>query len=357
MSATLLNVDDSEPGRYARTRILTDAGFQVLEAGTGKEALRIVSEARPDIVLLDVNLPDVNGIEICQRIKENPETAAVIVLQISASQLGDTARIDALNRGADGYITEPVDPQVLIASVRALLRVRAAEEQLRRANEQLRRFTYVVAHELKEPLRAVANYSQMLQQRYSEKLDDDADVYLGFVVDGVHRINSFIADMLRYSQLTDARLEKKHVAAENILTWALMELHAAIVESGAQVTHDPLPEICADGLTLRQVFINLIGNAIKYRGAETPLIHVSARLEGSECIFSVKDNGDGIDPAYHDQIFVLFKRLHGRDKPGSGVGLAICKDIVERHGGKIWVESVPGDGSTFYFTIPHFTEC
>ena len=348
----ILNVDDNEVGRYARTRVLQRAGFRVLEAGTGGEALLIVARDKPAVVLLDVNLPDISGIEVTQRIREDPDLASVLVMQISASRIDDDDRVAALDRGADTYITEPVHPTVLVASIRALLRTREAEDELRRSNEQLRRFSYVVAHDLKEPMRAVSSYSRLLQTRYGGRLDREADEFIGFIVDGVDRMNRFVQDMLLYSQTTDAQLERKTISLDSVLNWALMEVHGAVTESAAEITRGPLPDVCVDGMRMCQVLANLIGNAIKYRGLEPPRIHVSAAEQDQSWVISVRDNGVGIDPRYQDQVFVLFKRLHGRDKPGSGVGLAICKDIVERHGGRIWVDSAPGQGSTFSFSLP-----
>lgn len=352
---TVLNVDDNEAGRYARTRILMQAGFRVIEAATGAEALEIAARERPAAIVLDVNLPDISGIEVAALLRDQLELATTPILQISAQRLGDTDRVESLNRGADVYITEPVDSRVLIASIRALLRARAAEDELRRSNEQLRRFTFIVAHELQEPLRAVTSYSQLLQSRYSSRLDADAERFMGFMTDSAHRMSAFIRDLLEYSQTTDAQLEMKPVSCDALVNWALLEVQTAVSESGAVITRDPLPEVMADATRVSQVFRNLIGNAIKYRGCESPRIHLGAAAEGSHWLLSVQDNGIGIEPRYREQIFALFKRLHGRDKPGTGVGLAICKDIVERHGGRIWVESTPGSGSTFYFTLPTAT--
>ena len=353
----ILNVDDNEAARYARSRVLQRAGFRVAEAGTGTEALSIVAEQKPALVLLDINLPDMSGIEVTQRIKEDPELVSVAVMQISASSIEDTDHVEALNRGADIYLAEPVHPSVLIASVRATLRARQAEDELRRSNDQLRRFTYVVAHDLKEPMRAVSTYAQLLQSRYRGRLDGDADDFIGFITEGVGRMNTFIQDMLRYSQTSDAELDRKMISLDAVLTWALMEVQVAISESGAEVTRGPLPELCVDGMRISQVFANLISNAIKYRRDEAPRIHVSATEHDSNWVVSVRDNGVGIDAKYKEQVFILFKRLHGRDTPGSGVGLAICKDIIERHGGRIWVESTPGEGSVFSFSIPKMPNC
>ncbi|HET8548285.1 MAG TPA: ATP-binding protein [Bryobacteraceae bacterium] len=350
--AVILNVDDDEAGRYARSRVLQRAGFRVLEAATGIDALSIVAREKPAVVLLDINLPDIDGIEVTQRIKQNPEWVSVAVMQISASRVEDADRIEALDRGADTYIAEPVHPAVLIATVRSMLRAREAEEELRHSNERLRRFSYVVAHDLKEPMRAVSSYAQLLQSRYRGRLGSDADEFIGFIIEGVGRMNTFIQDVLRYSETSEAELDCKPVSLDSVLMWALMEVHGAIRETAAEITRDPLPELCVDAMRMTQLFTNLLGNAMKYRGAEPPRIHVSAFEQQHSWVISVRDNGVGIDPKYQDQVFVLFKRLHGRDTPGSGVGLAICKEIVERHGGRIWVESTPGKGSTFSFSIP-----
>jgi light-regulated signal transduction histidine kinase (bacteriophytochrome) len=201
-------------------------------------------------------------------------------------------------------------------------------------------------------MRAVSSYARLLQTRYSGRLDSDADDFIGFIIEGTGRMNTFIQDMLRYSQTTDAVLERKRSSLDGVLNWALMEVHGAVQDSGAEITRGPLPELWVDSMRISQVFANLISNAIKYRDADPPRIHVSAVEQDQNWIISIADNGVGIEPRYKDQIFVLFKRLHGRDKPGSGVGLAICKDIVERHGGRIWVEPGAGRGSVFRFSLP-----
>jgi light-regulated signal transduction histidine kinase (bacteriophytochrome) len=257
-----------------------------------------------------------------------------------------------LDSGADNYLREPVEPAILIATIRAVLRAREAEEALIRSNEQLRRFAYVVSHELQEPLRMVKSYTQLLAARYRGKLDEEADDFIAYAVQGVDRMSSFIRDMLSYSQVAEAGLELKATTYKAVLEWSLLELDVAIRESGAEITYGPLPAVTCDPMRLSQVFNNLISNAIKYRGDQPPKIHIEAVDQDDMWLLSVRDNGIGIDPKYATSVFTLFKRLHGREKPGTGVGLAICKEIVENHGGEIWVESQPGQGSTFFFTIP-----
>jgi two-component system, sensor histidine kinase and response regulator len=352
MAVRILNVDDHDAGRYARTRFLSRAGFAVEEAATGEQALACVRDKRPDIVLLDINLPDIDGFEICRRIKSDPETSRLPVIFLSASRLADMDVVAGLEYGADNYLREPVDPAVLIAMVRAVLRLKEAEEALVRSNEQLRRFAFVVSHELQEPLRMVKSYTQLVAQRYKDSLDNDANEFMQYTVTGVNRMERFIQDMLSYSQAAEGGLDIKPFPCRLALDWALLELQPLIDETGAAIVSDELPVVFGDPMRLSQVFKNLIGNAIKYRGENAPGIQVSAKEHNSEHVICIRDNGIGIDPKYFDNIFVLFKRLHGRELAGSGVGLAICKQIVENHGGRIWVESEPGVGSSFCFTLP-----
>jgi light-regulated signal transduction histidine kinase (bacteriophytochrome) len=237
------------------------------------------------------------------------------------------------------------------------LRHREATERrgvdLKRSNDDLQQFAYVAAHDLQEPLRMVASYTQLLAQRYKGRLDSDADEFIAFAVDGAHRMQLLIADLLAYCRVETKGQELRETAGEGALARALLNLQGAIQESGGVVTHDPLPTVFADGSQLAQLFQNLVGNAVKYHGAEPPRIHISAKHEGDEWIFSVRDNGMGIDPKYFEKVFVMFQRLHGREEfSGTGIGLTVCKKIVERHGGRIWVESELGKGSTFYFALP-----
>jgi light-regulated signal transduction histidine kinase (bacteriophytochrome) len=354
-TAKILNVDDHEAGRYARTRILTRAGFQVEEASTGQQALIAVRERPPDLVLLDINLPDIDGFEVCRQIKNHPESERIPVMFLSAARLADLDVVAGLEHGGDNYLREPVDPAVLIAAVRALLRVKDVEEELVRSNEQLRQFAFVVSHELQEPLRMVKSYTQLLSQRYKDRLGSEANEFMDVTVAGVNRMEKFISDMLYYAQAVEAEIDMKLFSCQTAVDWAMLELQSAIADSGASVTLDELPVVVGDPMRLSQVFRNLIGNAIKYRGDQPPEIHIMCEEQNSEYLISVRDNGLGIEPKYFENIFVLFKRLHGRERSGSGVGLAVCKEIVERHGGRIWVESTPGRGSTFCFTLPKAT--
>ena len=226
-------------------------------------------------------------------------------------------------------------------------------EELARSNADLQQFAYVASHDLQEPLRMVASYTQLLAKRYHGKLDADADDFIAFAVDGAHRMQVLINDLLSYSRVGTRGKEFAPTNSESVLEEVLLNLKTAIEEAHAVISHDPLPTIPVDSTQLSQVFQNLIGNALKFHGREPPSIHVSCQQEVSEWRFSVRDNGIGIEPQDVDRIFVIFQRLHaGREYPGTGIGLAITKKIVERHGGRIWVVSEPGKGSTFTFTIP-----
>ena len=231
--------------------------------------------------------------------------------------------------------------------------LRRRTNELARSNAELEQFAYIASHDLQEPLRMVSSYVQLLAKRYRGKLDQDADDFIGYASDGALRMQKLINDLLAYSRVGTRGKSFEEVNLEVALTQALGNLQLAIREKNAIVTHDPLPIAYGDSGQLTQVFQNLIDNAIKFRSEEPPRVHVSARLERGECVCSVQDNGIGIAPEYLNRLFLLFQRLHTRKEyPGTGIGLAICKRIVERHEGKIWVESKPGEGSTFHFRIP-----
>ena len=226
-------------------------------------------------------------------------------------------------------------------------------EELDRSNTDLTQFAYVASHDLQEPLRQVKGFLTLLQDRYKGKLDDKADEYIHYAVDGAVRMSNLITDLLAYSRVNSGGKPPIAISCQAALDSALANLQTAIVQSSASVTHDPLPTLVADQTQISQLFQNLIGNAIKFRHADRPCqIHIGVKQREGEWVFAFRDNGIGIPPDQLDRVFVIFQRLHGREEyPGTGIGLAICKKIVERHGGRIWVESKPGEGSTFYFTL------
>ena len=233
-------------------------------------------------------------------------------------------------------------------------RVAQRTAELQRSNEDLQQFAYIASHDLKEPMRMIASYAQLLQRRYGGRLEADANSWIGVMVEGVHRMDHMITDLLEYSRAGQGRDEETRlVETEQVLESVLQNLRAAIETTGARVTHETLPQVRFDPMRLAQILQNLIGNAIKYRSPQrTPEIHVSAKADKGYTVLSVRDNGEGIPADQVEQVFTLFKRLHGRDVEGTGIGLAMCRRLVERFGGRIWVESQPGVGSTFSFSVP-----
>ncbi len=367
----ILNVDDDEASRYARTRVLTRAGFSVQEIATGLDTLAALSGSRPDLVLLDVHLPDLNGVEVCRRIKGR--NSGVIVLQVSASATLARDATVALDAGADAYLIEPVDPEVLVATVRALLRLRNAEKQLaatnerlreaneqlnivnnalQRSNEDLQQFAHIASHDLQEPLRTIVAHAQLLQRSLGPRLAPGETDSLDLMANAAERMHTLVRDLLLYASVGRTVPDLEQVPLNDAVTWAMVNVGESMKSAGASLNVDPLPEVWGDRMDLARLFQNLIGNSLKYRSAEAPAIHIGVcERSKEECTIFVRDNGVGIDPRYQERIFAPFHRLHGQDIPGSGIGLALCRRIVERNGGRIWVESEAGAGATFLFTL------
>ena len=373
-AAVLINVDDHEATRYVRKRVLEKAGFQVHDAENGTAALRLVDEKRPDLVLMDVHLPDIDGIEVTRRLKSHPRTAAVLVLQISASAITAPQATAALNTGADGYLVEPVDPDVLVATVRSLLRLRAVErtlnnvnqeladknveltrvnQALRRSNEDLERFAYIGSHDLQEPLRNITTHIQLLDRLSGDRFSESERQLFAVIENGALRMSTLISDVLAYSGIAQQQPSLQPTSLDDSLALALQDLSESVAAADANVTFEPLPSVMGDAAQLGRVFQNLIANSIKYATPGVPpCVHISAEREsGGDVLVRVKDNGIGIGAEHLEKIFEPFKRLHGRDIPGNGIGLALCRRIIESHGGRIWVDSREGEGSTFLFTL------
>jgi len=330
----LLNVRAEKQFGYRRHELL---GQQVKALIPEGFAERLVADAlRPAEEALTQRIG--SGIELQARRKNGSE----FPIEMMLSPL----------EGADGVL--------VTAAIRDITMRKAAEAELlksvaelNRSNEELAQFAYIASHDLQEPLRMVASYTQLLARRYKGKLDGDADEFIAYAVDGASRMQQLIQDLLSFSRVGTKGREIVETSSEKALLQALRNLRSAIEDSGAQVTHDPLPDVLADDSQLIQLFQNLVGNAIKYQKAGVPLVHVSAvKGQDKRWTFAVKDNGLGIDARYFEKIFVMFQRLHKREEfAGTGIGLAICKKIVERHGGRISVESQPGQGSTFRFVL------
>ncbi|HEX7467520.1 MAG TPA: ATP-binding protein, partial [Methanobacterium sp.] len=277
-------------------------------------------------------------------LKENENTIGMIALANKKTGYteDDKANIEALS----------------VAFVEVLMRKRLEiglkenVKSLAQSNKELEQFAHITSHDLREPLRMITSFLQLLKRRYKDQLDQDANEFIGFAIDGAKRLDSMTNDLLLYSRITSEKREVKPVNFEQVLEEALTNLKVQIEENNAVITHDPLPTINSDEQLKVQLFQNIIGNAIKYRSQKTPHIHVSAAKEKTQYLFSIKDNGIGMSPEHLKKIFTIFQRLHTREEyEGTGIGLAIAQKIVHQQGGQIWAESELGKGTIFYFTI------
>jgi PAS domain S-box-containing protein len=330
----LLNIQAENQFGYSRDELVGQKVTNIIPEGFAERLVADALRSVEDALAQQIG----TGIELSGRRKNGTEFPIEIMLSPLES--------------AEGILVTAAIRDITARS-RAEANLLQKMDELNRSNEELGQFAYIASHDLQEPLRMVASYTQLLSRRYKGKLDSDADEFIAFAVDGAGRMQRLIQDLLAFSRVGTKGKILTNISSQEAFEQALANLRGAVEESGAQVTHDPLPTVVADEMQLIQLFQNLIGNGIKYQALGIPRVHVSAsRTGGEKWTFSVKDNGLGIDPQYFDRIFGMFQRLHKRDEfEGTGIGLAICKKIVERHGGSISVESQPGHGSTFRFAI------
>jgi two-component system sensor histidine kinase/response regulator len=370
---SILIVDDVSVNLQLVTAQLEARGYLALVARGGHEAIQRAEFAQPDLILLDVIMPGMDGFETCRRLKQSDATRDIPVIFMTALANTDD-KVEGFRAGGVDYVTKPLNAEEVLARVDTHLTLYALRQQLasqnqqlrqeiaareqvqaalRRSNAELEQLAYVASHDMQEPLRMVASYLQLVAERYGNALDADGHEFIGYAVDGAKRMQALISDMLTYSRVSTRARPFEPTDCARIVATAERHLQVAIEEGGAVITRGELPPVLGDEIQLLQLFQNLIGNAIKFRGHAAPRVHVSAQPAEDGWCFSVADNGIGVAPEYFERIFVLFQRLHGRKAyPGTGIGLALCKRIVERHGGRIWTESTPGQGSVFRFTLP-----
>jgi signal transduction histidine kinase len=360
-----LLVEDSPLDATLVLRALYQEGFDVAADVVQDEAAftRSVRANPPEVVLADYNLPNWKGMEALAVLRREGLDIPMILV---SGALGDVNAVECIKQGATDYVLKEGLtrlPEVVRRALREKhehgLRQQAEKDlarkvdELARSNADLEQFAYVASHDLQEPLRTVTAYTQLLGERYKGRLDENADKFIGYASEGAVRMQVLIQDLLAFSRVGRMDAAYAGVDCNTVMEEVRQVLSSAIEESGAVVTFANLPSVWADRTQMAQVFQNLIGNAIKFRGKEPPVVWVQAEKTDQNWLFSVSDNGIGIAPEYAESIFVVFQRLHARSEySGNGIGLAICKKIVERYGGKIWVESLAGSGSTFKFTLP-----
>ena len=417
----ILVVDDTAENLRLLSTMLTQSGYAPRCVINGKMALRACNSNPPDLILLDIMMPEMNGYEVCQHLKLEAKTREIPVIFISAKdEIFD--KVNAFAVGGVDYISKPFQFEEVLARIESHLSLRNLQKQLKeqnvllqeeitsrlavektlqeknlilqqeistrravekalqeqnlvlqqeisnrqraesallksnqelaRSNAELEQFAYVASHDLQAPLATIASYAQLLEKRYKDQLDSKASKFIDNIVHGCTRMQTLIDDLLEYSRVGRSRKPFQLTDCNHAVEQALANLQGAIRETQAVVTYSELPAVMGDISQLVQLFQNLVGNSIKYRHDVPLVVHITACKQEKDWLFSVSDNGIGIATQHQARIFQIFQRLHTqKEYSGTGIGLAICQKIVERHGGYIWVESKPGQGSTFYFTV------
>ena len=417
----ILVVDDTPENLRLLSTMLTHRGYAPRCVINGQMALRACNSNPPDLILLDIMMPEMNGYEVCQHLKSEPKTREIPVIFISAKdEVFD--KVNAFAVGGVDYISKPFQFEEVLARIESHLTLRNLQKQLKeqnvllqeeissrlavektlhernqilqqeishrraveqalqeqnmllqqeisnrqraesallksnqelaRSNAELEQFAYVASHDLQAPLATIASYAQLLEKRYKDQLDSQAIKFIGNIVQGCTRMQTLIDDLLEYSRVGRSHKPFQIINCNHAFQQAIANLQGAIRDTQAVVTYSELPAVMGDISQLVQLFQNLVGNALKYRRDAPPTVYITAYKQENNWLFSVSDNGIGIALQHQERIFQIFQRLHTqREYSGTGIGLAICQKIVERHGGCIWVESEPGQGSTFHFTL------
>jgi signal transduction histidine kinase len=398
--ADILIVDDEPNNLRVLSNVLKQQGYKVRAVLSGEMALSAAKLTPPDLILLDIMMPDLDGYQVCHQLKNESDTCQIPVIFVSAKDQGFD-KVKAFAVGGVDYITKPFQVEEVFARIECHLKLNclqmkleeqnyqlqaeicqrnAAEKALKEQNEQLKKeierrqmtelalqkanqelarsnadleqFAGIASHDLRSPLATINGYAQLLQMCGKEQLDDQCNDFVDEILKLCDRTDLLIVELLSYARLNQVQEPFQLLSCDRLVQQALENLGTEILKNQAQVTYDPLPAIIGTESQFVQLFQNLIGNAIKYRREESPRIHLSAVVQDYHYLFSIQDNGMGIHEQYSEHIFQIFKRLHSQNYPGTGIGLATCRKIVERHGGSIWLKSQVGQGSTFYFTVP-----
>ena len=360
--AHILAVEDSASELRLLCDILEEDGFQVVGCATAQEGLEQVRQDKFGVAVVDLKLPDIDGVTLLAEIHKIDPEVRVIIYTGAASF--DSVK-GALNEGAFGYVEKLSDPGDLLRQVHRAARSRVGRyaadletavanrtEELARSNQELQSFASVVAHDLRSPLLTISGYCEILKEEFGATMPPDGVEYLTHIIGAVERMSKLIEDLLDYSRAGRGREPMRAVDLNGVLKQVQQNLDGPMRAAQASLAADTLPTVAGDQTQMIQLFQNLVGNAVKFRGSEPPVVRVCAEADGKMHCLCVADNGIGIEAKDFERIFQVFQRLHGKEYPGTGIGLALCKKIVERHGGRIWLDSAPGQGTKFYFTLP-----
>ncbi|MDF2437144.1 MAG: response regulator receiver sensor signal transduction histidine kinase [Bacteroidota bacterium] len=370
----ILLVDDRKENLLSLSLTLSNQNYTLVEANSGRDALKILLKEQDfAIILMDVQMPVLNGLETAEMIRQSEKLKYIPIIFLTADNKASDNIFKGYKAGAVDYMLKPYIPEILKAKVEVFVELykknhelKAQGEHLRMLNmqleqrshdltrnvQELEKFAYVASHDLQEPLRTITSYIQLLQKKFGDKLDGEANEFMEFVVSGSKRMKTLINDLLEYSRINRADVALDPVDCNMVLKEVLQNLSNSIKDSNAVVESEELPVIRGNRIQMVQLFQNLIGNSVKFRSDKDPLIKIGVKKIEGYFLFSVEDNGIGIKKEYSNRIFEIFQRLHSMQHyPGTGIGLAICMKIVQRLGGEIWMESEFGKGSTFFFTI------
>jgi signal transduction histidine kinase len=370
-------VDDRKENLLSLSLTLANQNYTLVEANSGRDALKILLKEQDfAIILMDVQMPVLNGLETAEMIRQSEKLKYIPIIFLTADNKASDNIFKGYKAGAVDYMLKPYIPEILKAKVEVFVELYKKNKELRiqgehlkmlnieleqRSNDlmrnvqELEKFAYVASHDLQEPLRTITSYIQLLQKKFSDKLDGEANEYMEFVVSGSRRMKTLINDLLEYSRINRSDTNLEMVNCNYVLTEVLQNLNNSIRDSEAVIDIEELPVVKANRMHMVQLFQNLIGNSLKFKSDKKPEIRIRAKKTEGFYLFSVEDNGIGIKKEYSAKIFEIFQRLHSMQHyPGTGIGLAICMKIVQRLGGEIWMESEYGKGSTFFFTVRHY---
>ncbi len=361
----ILIVDDRRENLLATEKILRHLDTGIFKALSGNEALSLMLRYEFAVVLLDVQMPEMDGFETAKLMQEMEQMRGTPIIFVTAISKEDKYATQAAGLGAVDYIFKPINSDILRSKVKVYVdlyvqrkQIQKLNDTLQQSNEELERFAYICSHDMQEPVRMMNSYGELLARKYVSSLDEKGNKYLSFITSNARHLQKMIQDILSFSRIGREMPDIETVDFNVIAAEVLREFEAVIAEKRAMIGMSPLPVLFTSPTMIRALFQNLIGNALKFHSkGKAPVIQIEARQKATEWEFRIRDNGIGIDTKFHDKVFAIFQRIHRREEyPGTGIGLSICKKLVEFYGGRIWFESESGKGTTFFFTIPHRME-